>query len=132
MFRKLATLSPWAILSVFVALMAWSTLATAQTGDEKAPASAQTVTGCLQKGVEPNGGFYLITAQNKHLELYDNGSAALGDHVGQMVAVTGSTPHRTAEQEKVSQPYEKQETGTRKHADFEVSSLKMVSEKCSK
>jgi hypothetical protein len=131
MFRKLATFSPWAILSLFVALMAWPALATAQT-PENAPASAQTVTGCLQKGVEPDGGFYLITSKNKHLELYDNGSAALADHVGQMVAVTGSTPHRTAEQEKVSQPYEKQETGTRKHADFEVSSLKMVSEKCSK
>jgi ABC-type enterochelin transport system substrate-binding protein len=131
MFKKLATLSPVVILLLFAALMAWPALATAQDANEKAPASAKTVTGCLQKGVEPNGGFYLITSKNKHLELYDNGSVSLADHVGHTVEVTGSAPHRTAEQEKVSQPYEKQETGTRKHADFEVSSLKMVSETCS-
>ncbi len=73
MFRKLATFSPWTILVLFVCLAASATLATAQTSDEKAPASVQTVTGCLQKGVEPNGGFYLITAKDKHWELYDNG-----------------------------------------------------------
>ncbi len=132
MFRKFATFSPLAILFLFGALMVWPTLATAQASNDTAPASAKTVTGCLQKGVEPNGGFYLITAKNKHLELYDGGSASLADHVGQTVAVTGSTPHRTADQEKVSQPYEKQETGARKHGDFEVASLKMVSETCSK
>ncbi len=131
MFRRFATLSPLAILFVFVALMAWPTPATAQATSDTAP-TTKTVTGCLQKGVEPNGGFYLITAKNKHLELYDNGTVSLADHVGHMVAVTGSTPHRTAEQEKTTQPYEKQETGTRKHADFEVSSLKMISETCSK
>ena len=80
----------------------------------------------------PTGGFFLITAKDKHLELYDNGQASLGDHVGQTVTVTGTTPKRSAEQEKVSQPYEKQEAGTMKHADFQVTSLKMVSSTCSK
>ena len=120
-------LSPWTILILCLSLFAFATFATAQT----APA-AQTVTGCLQKGVEPTGGFYLITAKDKHLELYDDGTTSLADHVGQTVTVTGSTPNRSAEQEKVSQPYEKQETGARKHADFQVTSLKMVSETCTK
>jgi hypothetical protein len=119
-------LSPWTIFILLLSLTAFSAFANAQ-----APA-AQAMTGCLQKGVEPTGGFFLITAQDKHLELYDNGQASLGDHVGQTVTVTGTIPKRSAEQEKVSQPYEKQEAGTMKHADFQVTSLKMVSSTCSK
>ena len=125
-------LSPWTILILCLSLFAFATFAAAQAADDKAPAAAQTVTGCLQKGVEPTGGFYLITAKDKHLELYDDGNASLADHVGQTVTVTGGTPKRSAEQEKASQPYEKQETGARKHGDFQVSSLKMVSETCTK
>jgi len=123
--RQLATLS----LILFIAL-SLATYVAAQDAPQKAPAGAQTVTGCLQKGVEPNGGFYLITSKNKHLELYDGANVGLADHVGQTVSLTGSTPQRSADQEKVSQPYEKQETGTRKHADFQVSSLKTVSDTC--
>jgi len=125
MLRKLATLS----FVLFIGLTL-ATYVAAQDAPQKAPAGAQTVTGCLQKGVEPNGGFYLITDKNKHLELYDGGNVGLADHVGHTVSVTGTTPQRSADQEKVSQPYEKQETGARKHADFQVSSLKMVSDKC--
>ncbi len=123
-------LSPWTILLLCIGLAAFTTLATAQAANEKAPAAAQTVTGCLQKGVEPTGGFYLITAKDKHLELYDNGNVSLADYVGQTVTVTGTSLHRSAAQEQVSQPYEKQETGTRKHADLQVSSLKAVSPTC--
>jgi len=125
------TKSPWTILLLLVSLTAFCTLAAAQYGDQSAPAT-QTATGCLQKGGEPYGGFYLITKTDKHLELYSDGKVALGDHVGQTVTVTGTVPKRSADQEKVSQPYEKQETGTRKHGDFQVESLKMVSATCSK
>jgi len=114
---------------LLLSLFAFCTFANAQMGDQN---GAKTVTGCLQKGVEPNGGFYLITAKNQHLELYSDGSVALGDHVGQEVSVTGFTPKRSAEQEKVSQPYEKQETGDRKHGDFQVTSVKEVSPNCGK
>jgi len=120
--------SPWIILTLVLGLAVFSGFGNAQT----APAAGKTVTGCLQKGVEPAGGFYLITANDKHLELYDDGKAALGDHVGQQVTVTGSTSQRSAEQEKVSQQYEKQETGARKHGDFQVASLIVVSETCKK
>lgn len=120
--------SPWTLLILLFSLFAFSAVAGAQA----APAAGQTATGCLQKGVEPTGGFYLITAQNQHLELYDNANAGLADHVGQEVSVTGTTPKRSADQEKVSQPYEKQESGKMKHGDFQVTSLKVVSSTCSK
>ena len=113
---------------LLLSLFAFSAFANAQA----TPASAQTVTGCLQKGVEPAGGFFLVTANNQHLELYDDGNNALGDHVGQQVTVKGTTPKRSADQEKVSQPYEKQESGKMKHADFQVSSLNVVSPTCTK
>ena len=122
-------LSPWTLFLLFVCLIALCTLAAAQTPDTAAP---QSVTGCLQKGVEPYSGFYLITANDKHLELYDSGNASLGNYVGQTVTVTGTVPKRSADQEKVSQPYEKQETGARKHGDFQVASVKVVSPACSK
>ena len=117
--------SPRIITALILGLAVFSGFASAQT-----PAAAQTVTGCLQKGVEPRGGFYLITANDKHLELYDDGKASLGDHVGQTVTVSGGSAKRSAEDEKSSQPYEKQETGTRKHADFQVASLTVVSQTC--
>jgi len=123
-------LSPWTLFILMMSLIALSTLSNAQAADQKTPAAAQTVTGCLQKGVEPTGGFYLITADDKHLELYDGGNAALSDHVGQKVTVSGTVPKRSADQEKVSQPYEKQETGARKHGDFQVTGLKVVSQTC--
>jgi hypothetical protein len=107
-----------------VGLIAASTCAAAQT-------AAQTVTGCLQKGLE-SGGFYLTTSDNHHWELYQNGGISLFDHVGQMVTVTGIVPNRSAAQEAVSQPYEKKEMETMKHGDFQVSNLKVVSETCGK
>jgi hypothetical protein len=117
---------------LLLSLTAFSVFANAQAAEQKNPASPQTATGCLQKGLEPTGGFFLVTAKGQHLELYDDGNAALGDHVGQQVTVTGSVPQRSAEQEKASQPYEKEETGKMKHGDFQVSSLKVVSQTCTK
>ncbi len=98
---------------------------------EKTPAQ-QIVTGCLQKGLEP-GGFFLIAANKQHWELYQDSNVPLADHVGQTVAVTGIfNPTRSAAQEEKSQPYEKKETGEKKHGDFQVYSLKVVSETCRK
>ncbi len=124
MTRKLATLSLCTVAIVFVSLIAASTCAVAQT-------ATQTVTGCLQKGLE-SGGFYLTTSDNHHWELYPNSQVSLSDHVGQTVTVTGVVPHRSAAQEEVSQPYEKKEMGTMKHGDFQLSNLKVVSETCGK
>ena len=130
MLRKFARFSLWMVPIIFVGLTAAAMYGAAQTADEKTPAE-QVVTGCLQKGLEP-GGFFLIAANNQHWELYQNDKVSLADHVGQTVAVSGILPKRSAAQEEKSQPFEKKETGSRKHGDFEVSSLKVVSQTCSK
>ena len=93
--------------------------------------AAQTVTGCLQKGLE-SGGFFVIGENDKHWELYPSGDVSLAEHVGHTVTVTGTVAHRTAAQEAKSQPHEKKEMGKKQHADLQVSSVKMVSATCSK
>ena len=127
MLNRLATLSLGVALVLFVVLTAAPTPATAQSAGE----GPQTLTGCLQKGAE-SGGFFLTTNDNYHWELYSSGTVSLAEHVGQTVTVAGTSPHRTQAQEQVSQPFEKKEAGARKHGDFQVSSLKMVSETCGK
>ena len=128
MLQKMARLLPGVIL--FVSLTATLMYAAAGAADESAAAS-QTVTGCLQKGLE-NKGFFLLTADGQHWELYPGSKVSLADHVGHTVTVTGTVAKRSPEQEEKSQPYEKKETTGKGHADLQVSSLKMVSETCSK
>jgi hypothetical protein len=94
-------------------------------------AGTQTVTGCLQKGNE-SAGFFVISAEDKHWELYPNSGVSLAEHVGHTVTLTGTVAHRSKTQEAKSQPNEKKETGERQHADLQVSGLKMVSTTCSK
>lgn len=101
-----------------------------QMGDDKSSA-AQTITGCLQKGTE-SGGFFLVSSENKHWELYPDSGVSLGEHVGHTVTVTGTVAHRTDAQEEKSQPNEKKEMGKMEHADLKVSNVKHVSETCSK
>jgi|ERR1039457_1546697 hypothetical protein len=132
MIRKTARLSACTSFVLFVGLSATLLYGAPQMGNDKASAaSEQTVTGCLQKGVEPVG-FFIISADNKHWELYSGKEVSLADHVGHTVTVTGSFAKRSAKQEEKSQPNEKKETGAREHSDLQVSSLKMVSETCSK
>ncbi|MGO9167583.1 MAG: hypothetical protein ACLP56_12005, partial [Candidatus Sulfotelmatobacter sp.] len=100
-------------LALFVGLSSGLLYGAAQMGDEKASAT-QTVTGCLQKGVEPQG-FFLISTDNKHWELYPNPGVSLADHVGHTIAVTGTLAHRSKAQEEKSQPYEQKEIGGRQH-----------------
>ena len=92
-------------------------------------AAAQAVTGCLQKGTEPVG-FFLISTEDKHWELYPNSGVSLANHVGHTVTVTGTVAHRSKAQEEKSQPHEKKEIGEKQHADLQVSSVKMVSDSC--
>lgn len=127
MSSKLAIRSLLTVFMLILVLAAVSTYVTAQT----APATTTTITGCLQKGLESKG-YFLITADDQHWELYPTGKVKLDEHVGQTVAVTGATPTRTAAEESKSQPYETKETGTRKHGDFQVSAVKMVSLTCTK
>ncbi len=122
MIQKLA----WLVLIVGVSSVLLC--AAPQMANEKA---TQTVTGCLQKGTEP-GGFFLISTDNKHWELYSNPEVSLAGHVGHTVTVTGTVAHRSKAQEEKSQPHEQKEMEARQHADLQVSSVKMVSATCSK
>jgi hypothetical protein len=99
-----------------------------QMGSDK-DSGTKTITGCLHKGVESDG-FFLISTQGKHWELYPDNGVSLADHVGHKVTLTGMVAHRSADEEKVSQPNEKQEMQGRKHGDLHVSNVKMVSESC--
>ena len=131
MIRKFAGLSASMIIILFVGMNATLLYGAPQMGNDKASTeSEQTVTGCLQKGVEPVG-FFIIGVGDKHWELYSGKEVSLADHVGHTVTVTGSVAKRSAKQEEKSQPNEKKETGAREHSDLQVSSLKMVSETCS-
>jgi hypothetical protein len=126
MLRKFVKVALLTVPILLVGLTAASISGAAQT------ANGQTITGCLQKGLEP-GGFFLIAANNQHWELYQTTNVSLAGHVGQTVTVTGvSNPDRSAAQEEKSQPYEKKETGERKHADFQVSTLKVLNDTCTK
>src|SRR5450755_1868203 len=112
MIRTIAGLSACTTL-ILVGLSATLLYGAPQMANDKASAgSDQTVTGCLQKGVEPVG-FFVIGADNQHWELYSSGEVSLADHVGHTVTVTGSVANRTPAQEQKSQLSEKKETGTR-------------------
>jgi hypothetical protein len=98
------------------------------------PAAAQTqhhatephsVTGCLQKGVEANG-FYIL-GEDMMWELAGKVDAT---HVGHKVTVRGHVLHRSAGEEAKYSDSEKQEANGKKYADFQVTSLKMISDTC--
>jgi hypothetical protein len=117
-------------LALFVSFSSVLLYGAPQMAGEK-PSATQTVTGCLQKGTEA-GGFFLISTEDKHWELYANPDVSLAEHVGHTVTVTGTVAHRSKAQEEKSQPHEQKEMGGKQHADLQVSSVKMVSATCSK
>ena len=84
------------------------------------------VTGCLAKGVE-SGGYYIAAADGKFWELSGKIDAT---HVGHKVTVQGHVLHRTPAEEAKYADHEKQEANGKPVADFEVSSVKMISDSC--
>jgi hypothetical protein len=86
----------------------------------------QSVTGCLQKGVEP-GGFTITGEDGVMWELSGKVDAV---HVGHKVTVSGHVLHRSETEEAKFADHERQEANGKKYADFQVTSLKMVSTSC--
>ena len=86
----------------------------------------RSVTGCLQKGIEP-GGFFILGEDGTMWELSGKVDAA---HAGHKVTVNGHVLHRSAAEEAKFADYEKQEAKGKPYADFQVTSLKMVSDSC--
>jgi hypothetical protein len=85
-----------------------------------------SVTGCLQKGVEP-GGFTIAGEDGTVWELSGKVDAA---HVGHKVTVKGHALHKSKVEEAKFADNEKQEGNGKPVADFKVSSLKMISDSC--
>jgi hypothetical protein len=96
---------------------------------EKKSEKSQTVTGCLQKGDE--AGEFSIKGEDGKTWGLRSTSVKLDQHIGHQVTVTGSTTHETKAEEKKEGQVENAGSKT-EYADLTVTSLKMVSESCSK
>ena len=105
-----------------------------QEKQTKKPIShTKIVTGCLQKGDEP--GEFSITGQDDRTWGLRSSSVKLEQHVGHQVTVTGSTYRESKAKEKAEEKKEGQmenAAGKEEYGHLRVTSLKMVSETCSK
>ena len=100
-------------------------LAAAQTKKAHKAGASKTVTGCLQKGDEPNE-FSITDTDGKTYGLRSS-SVKLADHVGHKVSVTG----RVRAEEEENEARERNEQNEKKEVgDIRVTSLKMVSTSC--
>ena len=120
-----AKLFNWVTFILFA--MCSAALCSAQMADND-KASAQSVTGCLQKGGE-EGGFTLLADNGKVWELHSK-KVALAEHVGHTVTVAGSATNESKTDEQKIAANEKKEYGEKEHGDLQVHSLKMVSDSC--
>ena len=134
MMQKLARLSALMVPILFMSLCPASLFGAPQMADKKpdkaAAGSNQSVTGCLQKGDEP-GGFTITGEDGKVWELHSK-KVQLATHVGHTVTATGSAGNQSKAHEQKIEVSEKKETGEKEHGDLRVSSLKMISDSCSK
>jgi hypothetical protein len=97
---------------------------TSQAQDDMS--KTRTITGCLQKGAEP-GGFYIVGDGGMMWELSGKVEAK---HVGHKVTVDGHVLHKAKVKEEKMDDSEKKEAGDKKYVDFQVTSLKMISDSC--
>jgi len=137
MSHKIAKLAFWLIpilcLSLCPIALAQGTAPEKQEKKADKSARTQSVTGCLQKGDEP--GEFSITGEDGKTWGLRSTSVKLDEHLGHKVNVTGTTTHETKAAEKAEEKKEGQvENAASKaeYADLTVTSLKMVSETCSK
>ena len=116
-YAKLCLLSTIALSLLLVA-----TASQAQDDMSK----THSVTGCLQKGVE-SGGFYIVGEGGTMWELSGKVDAM---HTGHKVTVSGHVLHKAKVKEAKFDDNEKQEAKGKTYADFQVTSLKMISATC--
>lgn len=106
-----------------------NTKAAPKENQEKSANQTKTVTGCLQKGDQPDQ-FSITGEDGKSWDLRSS-TVKLADHVGHQVTVTGSPTREAKAEEKkegqVENAAEKKELG-----ELRVTSLKMVSQSCAK
>ena len=128
MSHKIAKLAFWLIPMLCLSLYPVALIAQTAAPEKKAEKS-QTVTGCLQKGDE--AGEFSIKGEDGKTWGLRSTSVKLDQHIGHQVTVTGSTTHETKAEEKKEGQVQNAGSKT-EYADLTVTSLKMVSESCSK
>ena len=106
-----------------------NTKADPQENQEKSASKTKAVTGCLQKGDQPDQ-FSITGEDGKSWDLRSS-TVKLADHVGHQVTVTGSPTREAKAEEKkegqVQNAGQKEELG-----ELRVTSLKMISQSCTK
>jgi hypothetical protein len=132
-------------VGMFVTLFSFTTLGvvTAQYGGaqaekekQKPAAKAHTMTGCLEKGTEPDT-FRLTNVEGtgpKTVELHAEADKKLAAHVGHTIAITGPAIDPKTIQKGTTgrtDPAAAEEKKTAAEHHMRVDSIKMISEKCS-
>jgi hypothetical protein len=125
------------IAMTVVALLVFTStvgLAAAQDTTKTTHKKTRTLTGCLQKGDDANE-YKLTTAKGATWEIKSD-TAKLEDHVAHTVTITGVVSNATLHGAKEDTKAEAKEHGMDKnsteHGHMTVTSLKMVSDSCSK
>jgi hypothetical protein len=106
---------------------------TQEKQEHKATSHTKTVTGCLQKGDEPDE--FSIRGEDGKTWGLRSSNVKLEQHVGHQVTVTGSAHRESKAQEKAEEKKEGQmenAAGKEEYGDLRVTDLKMVSDTCSK
>jgi|HubBroStandDraft_2_1064218.scaffolds.fasta_scaffold113103_2 hypothetical protein len=134
MMQRPVTLSVLIVSTLYLSLCPASLYGAPQMGDMKADkgsaGSTQSVTGCLQKGDEPGG--VTITGEDGKVWELESKKVPIASHVGHTVTVTGTVGNRSKAEEQKTEDSEKKESGEKEHGDLRVSTLKMISDTCSK
>jgi hypothetical protein len=96
---------------------------------EKSANQPKIITGCLQKGDQPDQ-FSIIGEDSKSWDLRSS-TVKLADHVDQQVTVTGSITREAKAEDKKGGQVEKA-AGKEELGEVSVTNLKMVSQTCAK
>ena len=94
---------------------------------EKSTSGKTTITGCLQKGDEPDE--FSITGEDAKTYGLRSSAVDLSKHVGHKVTVTGTLKAESYEKEK-GEKEENEKKEAAEAGDIRVTNLKMVSDSC--
>jgi hypothetical protein len=101
-----------------------------ESQEEKSAQGAKTVTGCLQKGDEPDE--FSIKGEDGKVWGLKSSSVKLEEHLGHKVSVTGSVSEESKAEEKREKKEGEVEKAANKeeYGDIRVTALKMISDSC--
>jgi len=124
----LSTIKRNAIL-ILASCLAFTTFAlTASAQQDEMKGGGKSVTGCLQKGDEPNE--FSLTADDGKLYGLRSSAVKLADHIGHKITVSGSFKAEGNEKDADEAKESKEGKGNKEAGDIQVTKLKMVSESC--